>query len=373
MGLIAAPQALIAEVTHRCPLHCVYCSNPLEMQSADREMATAQWVSIFQQAADLGCWHLHLTGGEPLSRKDAEQLVRGGHDAGLYVNLITSGLGLTRERLQYLVGAGLDHLQLSFQDNEEAAANTIAGTRAHAHKLRVSEWIREHRVAFTINLVVHRENIDRLPLLISFAEQLKADKLEIANVQYYGWALKNRERLLPTREQVRASLPVIEEARSRLAGKMRIDYVLPDYYAKYPKPCMGGWGRGLVLIDPAGRAMPCHSAGVIPGIEFANAAQQGLRSIWEESSAFRLFRGEEWMQDPCRSCERKSVDFGGCRCQAFLLAGDAAATDPVCSLSPLRPTVDKVTNQASLPDSKPAQWVYRIDSVLDRPAPLRSE
>jgi pyrroloquinoline quinone biosynthesis protein E len=298
-----------------------------------------------------------------LSRRDAEQMVSAGRGAGLYVNLITSGLGLTRERLQGLVDAGLDHVQLSFQDSDEGEANNFAGTRAHAYKLRVSEWIREHRIAFTVNLVVHRRNIDRLQQLIAFAEQLKADKLEIASVQYYGWALRNREKLLPTREQVRSSLPLIEQARERLAGKMRIDYVLPDYYAKYPKPCMGGWGRGLMLIDPGGRAMPCHSAGIIPGLEFANAAKEPLRSIWENSSAFQRFRGEDWMQEPCRSCERRGIDFGGCRCQALLLAGDAAATDPVCSLSPMRGAVDEALKQAAPPDMRPPQWVYRIDSV----------
>ena len=355
------PQALIAEITHRCPLHCVYCSNPLAMQSAEFELSTESWIRIVRQAAELGCLHLHLTGGEPLSRRDTEQLVRAARDAGLYVNLITSGLGLTRERLQHLVEAGLDHIQLSFQDSHEAEANTFAGTRAHAHKLRVSNWIREHRIAFTVNLVVHRENIDRLQEFIDFAEQLKPGKLEIANVQYYGWALRNRTKLLPTREQLRTSLRLVEQARSRLSGKMRIDYVLPDYYAKYPKPCMGGWGRGLMLIDPAGRAMPCHSAAVIPGLEFPSAAEEPLRAIWENSAAFQRFRGEDWMQEPCRSCERRHLDFGGCRCQALLLAGDPAAADPVCSLSPQRGLVDETIAQAAPPESRPPQWIYRID------------
>lgn len=359
----AAPQALIAELTHRCPLHCVYCSNPVQMQGSAHELSTEHWISIIRQGAELGCWHLHLTGGEPLLRRDAEHLVRAGRESGLYVNLITSGLGLTSERLGLLVAAGLDHIQLSFQDSEEAQANTFAGTRAHAKKLRVAGWVRNHRIAFTVNLVVHRQNIDRLEELIGFAEQLKADKLEIANVQYYGWALRNQVALLPSREQLRASLPVIEAARARLSGKMRIDYVLPDYYAKYPKPCMGGWGHSLMLIDPAGRAMPCHSADVIPGLEFPNAATESLRAIWQESPVFERFRGEEWMQEPCRSCERKAIDFGGCRCQAMLLAGDAAATDPVCSLSPKRSLVDDLSEAAPPQDSEAHPWVYRIDPV----------
>lgn len=360
--MTARPQALIAEVTHRCPLHCVYCSNPLQMQSSAQELPTEHWTRIIAQAADIGCWHLHLTGGEPLLRRDTEQLVRAGRKSGLYVNLITSGLGLARERLSALVGAGVDHIQLSFQDSEEAEANTFAGTRAHAQKLRVAEWIRAHRIAFTVNLVIHRQNIDRLEELIRFAERLNADKLEIANVQYYGWAFRNQRGLLPSREQLRASLPVIESARARLSGRMRIDYVLPDYYAKYPKPCMGGWGRGLILIDPAGRAMPCHSAGVIPGLQFPDAATESLRTIWEESDAFRRFRGHDWMQEPCRSCERKTIDFGGCRCQAMLLTGEATATDPVCSLSPDRPLVDSLTELPRAANGVP-QWVYRIDPV----------
>ena len=356
-----APQALIAEITHRCPLHCVYCSNPIQMQDSNSELSTDDWISIIKQAAELGCWHLHLTGGEPLLRRDTEQLVRAGRESGLYTNLITSGLGLARERLRALVDAGLDHVQLSFQDIEEAPANTFAGTRAHGQKLRVAEWIREHRLAFTVNVVVHRQNIDRLEEVIRFAEQLKADKLEIANVQYYGWAIRNRAALLPSREQVQSSLPVLKAARARLSGTMRVDYVLPDYFAKYPKACMGGWGRSLILIDPAGRAMPCHSAGVIPGLEFPNAAKEPLRGIWEESAAFQRFRGEDWMQEPCRSCERKATDFGGCRCQAMLLAGDAAATDPVCSLSHKRTLVDDLIEGAALHRNNTSQWVYRID------------
>jgi pyrroloquinoline quinone biosynthesis protein E len=359
----AAPQALIAELTHRCPLHCVYCSNPVQMQGASHELATNDWISIIRQAGELSCWHLHLTGGEPLLRRDAEQLVRAGRESGLYVNLVTSGFGLTRDRLRALVEAGLDHIQLSFQDTEELSANIVAGTKAHAQKLRVAGWIREHQIAFTVNVVVHRHNIDRLEDVVRFAEQLKADKLEIANVQYYGWALPNQAALLPSREQLRSSLPVIEAARARLGGNMRIDYVLPDYYAKYPKPCMGGWGRNMMLIDPSGRAMPCHSAGVIPSLEFPNAAEVSLRAIWDESAAFTQFRGESWMQEPCRSCERRAIDFGGCRCQAMLLARDAAATDPVCSRSPMRFLVDDLVQKAALQGNEAPQWVYRIDPV----------
>jgi PqqA peptide cyclase len=362
--MIAPPQALIAELTHRCPLHCVYCSNPIQMQNRDRELSTEAWAGIIRDAAALGCWHLHLTGGEPLARKDVEQFVEVARQAGLYTNLITSGLGLSRERLKNLVAVGLDHIQLSFQDSVAEAANLINGTTAQEHKLRVANWIREHRIAFTINIVVHRSNLDRLQDLIALAEQLNADKLEIANVQYYGWAMRNRESLLPTRLQLERSLPVVAAAQERLSGKMRIDFVLPDYYAKFPKPCMGGWGRRLMLVDPAGRVMPCHAADVIPGLQFDNAQEKPLRWIWENSPSFRRFRGSEWMPEPCRSCERKGIDFGGCRCQAFLLTGDAGATDPTCSKAPLRNVVDEVvakTFPATTIRSASKEWVYRIN------------
>ena len=362
--MISPPQALIAELTHRCPLHCVYCSNPLEMQSRERELSTDAWKQVISEAAALGCWHLHLTGGEPLLRLDLEELIALGRHAGLYVNLITSGLGLSPGRLAQLVAAGLDHLQLSFQDSKEDSANLFAGTRAHAQKLKVAHWIRQHRIAFTANLVVHRGNLDRLEAMIALAEQLGAGKLEIANVQYYGWALRNRLELLPTRAQLDRSLLVVQAAQDRLRGKMRIDFVLPDYYAKFPKPCMGGWGRALLLIDPSGQVMPCHAASVIPELHFENVQDKPLRWIWEESPSFQRFRGDAWMPEPCRSCDRKHIDFGGCRCQAFLLAADADATDPTCSKAPLHALVNDLTQQVNLAAAPPPRrehFVYRID------------
>jgi len=355
------PRALIAEVTHRCPLHCVYCSNPLEMQNRSLELSTAAWVSILEQAAALGVLQLHLTGGEPLTRNDLEELVRAGRDSRLYVNLITSAVGLTETRLDALVDAGLDHVQLSFQDIEEGPANEFAGTRSHALKLRTAELIRKRRIGFTLNMVVHRRNLDRLEQMIAFAEQSGAQRLEIAHVQYYGWALRNQAMLLPTREQVDKSVEIVEDARKRLEGRLRIDFVLPDYYAKYPKPCMNGWGHQQMLIDPAGRVLPCHAAGVIPGLEFANASEHPLEWIWEESPAFNRFRDESWMKEPCRSCDRRSRDYGGCRCQALLLAGDADATDPVCTLAPQHDIVETIL--AKVNNGRQADWVYRIDPV----------
>jgi PqqA peptide cyclase len=352
-------RALIAEVTHRCPLHCVYCSNPLEMQRRSDELSTADWLSIFQQASEMGVLQLHLTGGEPLARPDLTELICGARAAQLYSNLITSGVGLDERRLDQLIEAGLDHIQLSFQDSEEAAANEFAGTRSHALKLRIAQMIRERRVAFTVNMVVHRRNLDRLTEMIAFAEETGAQKLEIANVQYYGWALRNREALLPTRQQLDRSIEIVEAARERLKGKLRIDFVFPDYYSKYPKPCMNGWGHQQMLIDPAGRVLPCHAAAVIPGLDLPSASQHKLRWIWEDSPAFNRFRDESWMPEPCRSCDHRTRDFGGCRCQAFLLAGDAAATDPVCTLAPQHALVEEILQNVNRSDAQ--EWVYRID------------
>jgi pyrroloquinoline quinone biosynthesis protein E len=377
------PLALIAEITHRCPLHCVYCSNPLELTSRSEELATSDWLRVFSEAAALGVLHLHLTGGEPLARADLAELIAGARSLRLYTNLITSGIGLSRERLAGLVEAGLDHLQLSFQDSSEGQANWIAGTRAHAHKLELAAWIKEHQIAFTVNLVVHRQNIEHLEEMIAALEALHPDRMEIAHAQYYGWALQNRSALLPTRAQLDRAVAVVTAAEERMRGKVRIDMVVPDYHARFPKACMGGWGRQLLLIDPAGRALPCHAAGVIPGLRFDNVREHRLDWIWQNSEAFQKFRGEDWMPEPCRSCDRRKEDFGGCRCQAFLLTGDASATDPVCELAPLHRLIedavredtvmreDTVTGSAPniheapfhvLQDKMVGFWSYRTDT-----------
>jgi pyrroloquinoline quinone biosynthesis protein E len=343
----ANPLALIAEVTHRCPLHCVYCSNPLELAGTTAELSTEEWTSVFQQAGRLGMLHAHFTGGEPLARPDLTELVAAARAAGLYTNLITSGIGLNEPRLQALVDSGLDHIQISFQDSREAAANWIAGAKAHAHKIELSRLIRGHKIAFTVNLVVHRQNLDHLEEMIAFIEQLNPERVEIAHTQYYGWALANRAALLPTRAQLEKAVATVAEAEKRLAGRIRIDSVVPDYYAKYPKACMGGWGRRLMLINPAGKVLPCHAAEVLPGLSFENVREKTLAWIWQESSSFRKFRGEDWMPEPCRSCDRRGEDFGGCRCQAFLLAGDAMVTDPACSLAPAHAIVESVVREVN--------------------------
>ncbi len=345
------PLALIAEVTHRCPLHCVYCSNPMQLAGTKEELSTEEWTSVFQQCGKLGMLHAHFTGGEPLARTDLTELIAAARAAGLYTNLITSGLGLNEQRLEALVGAGLDHIQISFQDSREEAANWIAGAKAHAHKIELSRAIRrqvgEKKIAFTVNLVVHRQNLDHLEEMIGFIEQLNPERVEIAHAQYYGWALANRAALLPTRAQLEKAVAIVTEAEKRLAGRIRIDSVVPDYYAKYPKACMGGWGRRLILINPAGKVLPCHAAEVLPGLTFENVRDKTLAWIWQESTSFRRFRGEDWMPEPCRSCDRRGEDFGGCRCQAFLLTGDATVTDPTCSLAPSHGIVESAVREAN--------------------------
>jgi len=358
--MVFNPLALIAELTHRCPLHCVYCSNPLQMAVASNELTTEEWISVFRQAGTLGVLHAHFTGGEPLARADLTDLIAAARAAGLYTNLITSGIGLNEQRLQMLVEAGLDHIQVSFQDSREDAANWIAGAKAHAHKIELSRAIRKHRIAFTVNLVVHRQNLDHLADMISFIEQLEPERVEIAHTQYYGWALQNRAALMPTRAQVENAVAIIAETEKRLAGRIRIDSVVPDYYAKYPKACMGGWGRRLILVNPSGKVLPCHAAEVLPELSFENVREKSLEWIWQESESFRKFRGEEWMPEPCRSCDRRGEDFGGCRCQAFLLTANAKATDPACSLAPAHHLIQAAVLQAN---SEPA---------IAQPAPASS-
>lgn len=339
------PLALVAELTHRCPLHCVYCSNPLELQSRSSELPTEVWSRVFKEAAEAGVLQADFTGGEPLARPDIVDLIRSARTAGLYVSLITSGLPLDEPKLEALVQAGLDHFQLSFQGAHEETANDISGTKSHQQKLRVLGWLKRYRIGLTLNFVIHRRNIDELEEMLAIVEKSGAGCVEFASVQYYGWAFANREKLLPTREQLDYCVERLKRAEEELLGKTRIVFVVPDYYAKYPKPCVGGWGRKLILITPSGDALPCHAAPIIPGLKFENVKNCGLREIWEHSDAFQRFRGEGWMQEPCKSCDRRQQDFGGCRCQAMLLAGDATATDPVCSLAPQRPKVDAILAQ----------------------------
>jgi len=366
------PLALVAELTHRCPLHCVYCSNPLDLARRGNELSTEDWSRVFREAGELGVLQTDLTGGEPLARTDLAEIIRAVRAAGLYASLITSGMPLDESRLEELVAAGLDHLQLSFQGAKENSSIEYGGARAGTfeQKLRVASWVKKHRVGFTLNFVIHRENLDRLEGMIALAEEIEPGRVEFAHVQYYGWAFANRDRLLPSRAQLDQSLEILKSAQERLRGRIRVEYVVPDYYARYPKPCMGGWGRKVILVTPGGEALPCHAARVIPGLELENVRHRSLRAIWEDSAAFRKYRGEEWMLEPCRSCERRTADFGGCRCQAYLLAGHAEEADPVCSVSAKRSVVDTIVAAAQTPASASAgttsagaaaEWRYRTN------------
>ncbi|MFC0547298.1 pyrroloquinoline quinone biosynthesis protein PqqE [Kutzneria chonburiensis] len=329
-----APLGLLAELTHRCPLHCPYCSNPVELVTRADELDTLTWQRVFDEARELGVLQMHMSGGEPLARPDLPELL--GHASGLgcYTNLVTSGLGLTAERLADLVDRGLDHVQLSVQDSDRANANLIAGVKAYDRKLTAARLIKDAGVAFTVNAVMHKANLDHIGGIIALAEEMDADRLELANTQYYGWALRNRAALLPTREQLAAAGPVVRRAQERLAGRMEIVYVIADYHEANPKPCMYGWGSRQLTVAPNGDVLPCPAASVITSLPVQNVARSSLSEIWYGSETFNAFRGTEWMREPCRSCPRKEIDFGGCRCQAFQLTGDAAATDPVCTLSP---------------------------------------
>jgi pyrroloquinoline quinone biosynthesis protein E len=360
---IPPPLALVAELTHRCPLHCVYCSNPVELIQREKELSTEVWTRVFQEAADLGVLQVDFTGGEPLARPDLRDLVGSARTAGLYASLITSGVPLDEKRLEDLADAGLDHVQLSFQGAREESSIEFAGLAAQAQKKLVAGWVKQRRIALTLNFVIHRKNVDQLDEMLALTEAIGPSRVEFAHVQYYGWAFVNLARLLPTREQLDRSLEILKNAQERLRGRTRVEYVVPDYYAKFPKPCMGGWGRKVLLITPAGDVLPCHAANILPGMTFENVQARPLRQIWEESDAFQRFRGEDWMPEPCRSCDRRAQDFGGCRCQAFLLAKDMTVTDPVCSLSPHRDLVNAILEEVNPISSKGivprVDWVYR--------------
>ena len=329
------PLGLLAELTHRCPLGCPYCSNPLALESRDIELDVPIWDRVFREAAGLGVLQVHLSGGEPGARRDLIEITAAAHDAGLYTNLITSAVGITNERLQKLVDAGLDHVQISIQDSDEVLSDHIAGYRgAYARKRALGAEVVRLNLPLTVNAVIHRANIEHIEAMVTLALDMGAGRVEIAHVQYYGWGMKNRARLMPTRPQVEKAVGVVEHLRELHHGRIVIDAVVPDYFAKYPKACVGGWGRRSLNVTPSGKVLPCHAAETIPGLEFWSVRDHSLPDIWENSPAFGAFRGTSWMLEPCASCPRREIDFGGCRCQAFALTGIAAAADPVCHLSP---------------------------------------
>ena len=352
------PIAMLAELTHRCPLQCPYCSNPLDLQRRSEELSTEEWCNVIRQAAALGVMQIHLSGGEPTARPDLAEIVAAAQAAGLYSNLITSGVMLDEAKLAALKAAGLDHVQISFQDSRAAGGNLIGNFKGgHEKKLAVSKLVRAANLPLTVNVVVHRQNLDRIEEIIDLALALDAHRLEVAHVQYYGWALTNRASLMPSRAQVDHATEVVEAARKELRGRLAIDYVVPDYYARYPKKCMDGWGSQYFAVTPRGRMLPCHAAETITGLEFPSVREASLAEIWSGAEIFNRFRGTDWMAEPCRSCEHRERDLGGCRCQAFALTGDANATDPACSLSPHHE--DMLTTARAEADSGDPEYVYR--------------
>ncbi len=369
------PYALLAEITYRCPLHCPYCSNPVAASTCETprrrpqadgysngELTTDEWKRIIRQAAALGVLQIGFSGGEPLARRDLVELIRAAREAKLYTNLITSGIGLDDDRVRALRDAGLDSIQLSFQSDESSLADEIAGARAHERKLDVAAKIRAAGIPLSLNFVIHRRDIDRLSQMIELAETLGAERVELANVQFYGWAFRNRAALLPTREQVDRARKVATAAKTRLAGKIDIFYVLPDYYETRPKPCLNGWGQRYLTVNPTGDVLPCPTASsAIPDLICENVRERELDWIWRESESFNRFRGTEWMPEPCRSCPQKEIDFGGCRCQAALLTGNAADTDPVCEFSPNRAVVDAALREINSSGNNARDWTYRVN------------
>jgi len=351
------PIAMLAELTHVCPLACPYCSNPLDLTKRSAELDTETWSRVFREAADLGVLQIHLSGGEPASRRDLVELVVAARDAGLYTNLITSGIGLNEDKLSQLDEVGLDHIQLSLQGISAELADRIGGYKGgFDRKMHVAERIAAAGFPLTLNAVMHRHNLDDLPATIALAERLGARRVEVACVQFHGWAEANRGQLQPTANQVRAAKATVDDERKRLKGQIVIDFVAPDWFADFPKACMGGWGSTGLNITPAGDVLPCHAAESIPSLTFANVTDQSLAQIWYEDAAFNAFRGTDWMPELCQTCERRDIDFGGCRCQAMAVLGDASATDPVCRKSPGRASVDALL-EAPVSDEP---FVYRV-------------
>ena len=338
---ITPPRWLLAELTYACPLQCPYCANPIDYAKHDSEISTEDWKRVLTQARKMGAVQLGLSGGEPLVRKDLTELVKHARDLGYYTNLITSGYGLTEEKIIELKDAGLDHIQVSIQASSQELNDHIAGTTSFEHKKQVAHLVKKHGYPMVLCVVIHRENIHQMADILAMAEALGADYLELANTQYYGWAHANRDCLLPTKEQFEEAEKIAQAFKETVAGKMKIYYVVPDFYEDRPKACMNGWGTTFLTIAPDGVALPCHSARELPNLDCPNVKDYSISDIWTDSKAFNFFRGDDWMQEPCRSCDEKEKDKGGCRCQAYLLAGDMYATDPVCSKSPNHHVIDE--------------------------------
>lgn len=340
------PLWLLLELTYRCPLHCVFCYNPTDFSRIGPELATVEWLRVLDEARALGAVQLGLSGGEPLARDDLEDIIAHAHSLGFYTNLITSGVGLTEERLAALMDAGLDHIQLSFQDSTRHVNDFLSNTHTFELKSKVAALIKKYRYPMVLNVVIHRLNIDHVEEILAMAERLGAEYLELANTQYYGWAWLNRAQLLPSREQLRRAEHVTQRFRERVGSRMRVFFVVPDYFETRPKPCMNGLGQVFLAIAPDGVALPCHAARMLPGLTFPSVRERSIESIWYDSATFNQYRGEAWMKEPCRSCAQRAQDFGGCRCQAYLLTGDPANADPVCDRSPHHHLISRLVEQA---------------------------
>ena len=353
------PYTLVAELTYACPLHCVYCCNPVDFARHHDALEGDDWRRVLREAEQLGVVQVNFTGGEPLLRRDLEVLVEQARALDLYTNLITSGIPLERERLVRLRQLGLDNVQVSIQDARSAESDRIAGREAFQGKLRVARWVKELGFSLTVNVVLHRQNLDRIEESIALAEELHADRLELANAQYLGWAFVNRPALLPTAAQLERARSVASRARARLEGRMEVVFVIPDYYVEFPPACMDGWGRRFIVVTPDGLLLPCLLAHTLPGLSFGNVRQASVEELWTSSPGLSAFRGEAWMPEPCRSCDRRAIDFGGCRCQAFHLTGNAAATDPACSLSPHHALIELARDEAARPPSELGALSYR--------------
>lgn len=363
---IKPPLWLLAELTYRCPLQCPYCSNPVDFALRQDELSTEQWIEVFRQARELGAAQIGFSGGEPLVRQDLPELVKAARDMGFYTNLITSGIGLTEEKIDQLSEAGLDHIQVSFQAADEEVNNMLAGSKkAFAHKLAMARAVKAKGYPMVLNFVTHRHNIDRIDRIIELCVELEADYVELATCQFYGWADLNKSELLPTRDQLQRAEAVTQKWREKLEAERnpcKLIFVAPDYYDERPKACMNGWGSIFLDITPDGTALPCHSARQLP-IEFPNVKEHDVRHIWYDSPGFNHFRGDAWMPEPCRSCDEKEKDFGGCRCQAYMLTGDAANTDPVCSKSPHHHLIVEYREQAERAMANAERLIYRNEKM----------
>lgn len=348
------PLWLLAELTYSCPLQCPYCSNPVRLGERSRELTTDEWLRVLAEARRLGAIQLGLSGGEPLLRRDLEEIVAEARRLGYYTNLLTSGMGMDEARIGALKAAGLDHIQVSFQADDADLNNRLAGTDSYQHKVEVARLVKAYGYPMVLNIVMHRHNLDHMREILDMSLDLEADYVELANAQYYGWALVNRSYLLPTREQLQRAEAIAHDYQARFGDRMKIYFVVPDYFEGRPKPCMNGWGRIFLSVAPDGTALPCHAAADLPGLELPNVRDHSLEWIWHDSPDFNRFRGEAWMQQPCAGCDERAGCFGGCHCQAYLLTGDAAAADPACSRSPshevILQAVERAAGQQGLPE-----------------------